>query len=726
MTTPAMPGSAVEISAAVRDGSVAAKDVLEHSLAMIEARDAELHAFVNVDAEGARAEAANVDMLVAAGTDPGPLAGVPVALKDNMCVRGRPTTCCSKILGGWHPPYDATVVERLRSAGAVMVGKTNMDEFAMGSSTEHSAFGATRNPWSTGRVPGGSSGGSTAAVAAGMVPVALGSDTGGSIRQPAAFCGVVGVKPTYGVVSRYGLVAFASSLDQIGPITTSVADAALMLEVIAGHDPRDSTSLDRPSPRLREMCDRGVDSLRVGVVKELIEGADPAIATAVRTAAEELAGLGAAIDEVSIPEMRHGLPAYYLIAPAEASSNLARYDGVRYGLRVDGDDTEAMNSATRAAGFGAEVKRRVMLGTFALSSGYYDAYYGQAQKRAHDHRPCARGRLRPCRRAARSNNSDARVRARCQDRRPSLHVPFGPLHGSLEPRRTSRRQHSVRSVARRSSHRGAGARAVVGRARDDPGGGCRRARLLGARPRHDPRRPGWLSIAGSGESMTGSATSTPATAEFEAVIGLEVHCELRTATKLFCGCKNEFGREPNTHICPVCLGLPGSLPVLNSRAVEYAMRIGTALNCEIRSSRFDRKNYFYPDMPKDYQITQYAEPINVVGVPRPAGRHARRDRAGPHRRGHGQDHPHGWWRPDPRRRLLARRLQPRRCPARGDRVRARHPKRRASATLRGGAAGHPGRDRRLRRAHGGRLDAHRRQCVGETRRFASSSAHAAR
>jgi aspartyl-tRNA(Asn)/glutamyl-tRNA(Gln) amidotransferase subunit A len=261
-----------------------------------------------------------------------------------------------------------------------MVGKTNLDEFAMGSSTEHSAFGPTRNPWCTDRVPGGSSGGSTAAVAAEMVPVALGSDTGGSIRQPAAFCGVVGMKPTYGMVSRYGLVAFASSLDQIGPITTSVADAALVFEVISGNDPRDSTSLDRPALRLRQMCERDVDSLRVGVVAELIEGADPEVAAAVADAADALAGMGAVIEEVSVAEVRHGLPAYYLIAPAEASSNLARYDGVRYGLRIDGDDVEAMNSATRAAGFGAEVKRRVMLGTFALSSGYYDAFYGQAQR----------------------------------------------------------------------------------------------------------------------------------------------------------------------------------------------------------------------------------------------------------------------------------------------------------------------------------------------------------
>jgi aspartyl-tRNA(Asn)/glutamyl-tRNA(Gln) amidotransferase subunit A len=372
--------SAQAIAEGVANGSLSAADVLERSLDEILARDTEIHAFLTVDADGARAQAAEVDRRVAGGEDPGLLAGVPVALKDNMCVRGMRTTCSSKILADWHPPYTATVVERLRSAGAVVVGKTNLDEFAMGSSTEHSAFGPTRNPWCTGRVPGGSSGGSTAAVSSGMVPIALGSDTGGSIRQPAAFCGVVGMKPTYGTVSRYGLIAFASSLDQIGPITTSVGDAALVFEVIAGHDPRDSTSLDRPSPRLRPMCDREVEGVRVGVVTELVEGADPEVAAQVTAAAEALSGMGAVIEEVSVPEVRHGLPAYYLIAPAEASSNLARYDGVRYGLRVDGEDVEAMNSATRAAGFGAEVKRRVMLGTFALSSGYYDAYYGQAQR----------------------------------------------------------------------------------------------------------------------------------------------------------------------------------------------------------------------------------------------------------------------------------------------------------------------------------------------------------
>jgi aspartyl-tRNA(Asn)/glutamyl-tRNA(Gln) amidotransferase subunit A len=342
--------------------------------------DGELHAFVTVTDDAARRDASAVDQKVAAGEDPGPLAGVPVALKDNMCTRGVPTTCSSRILDRWCPPYDATVVARLRSAGAIVIGKTNLDEFAMGSSTENSAFGPTRNPHCTDRVPGGSSGGSAAAVAAGLAPLALGSDTGGSIRQPAALCGVVGMKPTYGTVSRYGLIAFASSLDQIGPLTTTVADSAALFDVIGGHDPLDSTSLERPVPRTVSALDDGVEGLRVGLVAELIDGVEPAVASRVQEAAEVLAAAGANIEACSIPEFRHGLPAYYIVAPAEASSNLSRYDGVRYGLRVDADTAEAMNAATRAAGFGPEVKRRIMLGTYALSAGYYDAYYGQAQK----------------------------------------------------------------------------------------------------------------------------------------------------------------------------------------------------------------------------------------------------------------------------------------------------------------------------------------------------------
>jgi aspartyl-tRNA(Asn)/glutamyl-tRNA(Gln) amidotransferase subunit A len=378
--------SATEIADAVRGTDRSATEVLDEYLGRIEDRNSELNAFVHVDESGARARAAAIDASVEAGEDPGPLAGVPIALKDNMCRRGEPTTCGSKILAGWRPPYDATVAERLTAAGAVIVGKTNMDEFAMGSSTENSAYGPTCNPHDTSRVPGGSSGGSAAAVAADLVPLSLGSDTGGSIRQPAAFCGVVGVKPTFGAVSRYGLVAFASSLDQIGPFATSVADAAVCLDAIAGHDPLDSTSVPDPIAAVSPAVDAGVEGMRIGFITQLGSGADavggidPEVIEATQRAAQALESAGATVGEASIPASVYGLSAYYLIAPAEASSNLARYDGVRFGARVDGETTAEMMINTRTAGFGDEVKRRIMLGTYALSAGYYDAYYGKAQR----------------------------------------------------------------------------------------------------------------------------------------------------------------------------------------------------------------------------------------------------------------------------------------------------------------------------------------------------------
>ena len=374
-----MSGSSA-IGAAVRAGERSARAVIEEALAAVEAGDADVHAFLLTLPDEALAHADAIDGSVAQGRDPGPLAGVPVALKDNLCTRGVPTTCGSRILEGWRPPYDATVVEKLRSAGAIALGKTNMDEFAMGSSTENSAFGPTRNPRRGDRVPGGSSGGSAASVAADFTPLGLGSDTGGSIRQPAALCGVVGMKPTYGRVSRYGLVAFASSLDQIGPFAASVEDAALLFDTIAGPDPRDSTSLPGAGPPTAPAVGRGVEGVRVGLCPDLIDGSATDVAARVYEAAEALAAAGAKVDEVRVPEFAYGLSAYYLIAPAEASSNLARYDGVRYGLRIDADDVAAMNTATRTAGFGAEVKRRIMLGTYALSAGYYDAYYAQAQR----------------------------------------------------------------------------------------------------------------------------------------------------------------------------------------------------------------------------------------------------------------------------------------------------------------------------------------------------------
>jgi aspartyl-tRNA(Asn)/glutamyl-tRNA(Gln) amidotransferase subunit A len=373
-----MSDSAVAIAKAVRSGQRRAIDVVEEHLARI--GDDPLNAFNLVLADQARAAAMAVDASVARGDDPGPLAGVPVALKDNLCTRGIPTTCSSRILEGWRPPYNATVVDRIASAGGIAVGKTNLDEFAMGSSTENSAFGPTLNPVDPTRVAGGSSGGSAAAVAAGHAPLSLGSDTGGSIRLPASFCGTIGMKPTYGRVSRYGLVAFASSLDQIGPFANSVADAAALYDVIAGHDPLDSTSIPLPLEPVSPDLGAGVKGLRVGVISELREGVAPDVLARLDAALDALRHAGAIVDEASIPAVAYGLTAYYLIAPAEASSNLARYDGVRYGVRVDGPDTTTMMHRTRSAGFGAEVKRRIMLGTYALSAGYYDAYYGKALK----------------------------------------------------------------------------------------------------------------------------------------------------------------------------------------------------------------------------------------------------------------------------------------------------------------------------------------------------------
>ena len=373
-------GTVASIAADVASGRASARAILEQHLVRIDAREGEVHAFNLVMRERALESAAEIDDRVKRGDNPGRLAGVPVALKDNMCTRGVDTTCSSRILEGWKPPYDATAVKKLAAEGAVFIGKTNLDEFAMGSSTENSAFGPTRNPLDTSRVPGGSSGGSAAAVAAGFAAGSLGSDTGGSIRQPAALCGLVGVKPTYGLVSRYGLVAFASSLDQIGPFTHTVEDAAILTEVIAGHDPMDSTSIPQPAPDLVGVLGAGVKGLRIGRVADLPKGADPDVLARLDAAFDALAKAGATIVDVRLPSLSFALTAYYLIAPAEASSNLARYDGVRYGKRVAAGDINTMYADTRESGFGDEVKRRIMLGTYALSAGYYDAYYGKALK----------------------------------------------------------------------------------------------------------------------------------------------------------------------------------------------------------------------------------------------------------------------------------------------------------------------------------------------------------
>ena len=380
--------TAAALGRSMAAGEVSAVEVTTAHLDRISAVDERVHAFLHVDAEGALAAARDVDAARARGEQLGPLAGVPIAVKDVLATKGVPTTCASKILEGWRPPYDATIVSRLRAAGLVILGKTNMDEFAMGSSTEYSAYGPTRNPWDLGRIPGGSGGGSAASLAAYEAPLAIGSDTGGSIRQPGAVTGTVGAKPTYGSNSRYGLVAFSSSLDTPGPCARNVEDTALLHEVISGHDPMDSTSIPAPVPEVVAAARQGatgdLTGVRIGLVREFsADGDEPGVATAVREAIDALAKLGAEVVEVSCPHFQYALPAYYLIAPSECSSNLARFDGVRYGLRV-GDDgvrsLEEVMSATRDAGFGPEVKRRIIIGTYALSSGYYDAYYGQAQK----------------------------------------------------------------------------------------------------------------------------------------------------------------------------------------------------------------------------------------------------------------------------------------------------------------------------------------------------------
>ena len=390
--------SAVDLVAAVRRGDVTAVECVEAFLRRIEQVDGKVNAFLTVDSDGAVAKAADIDARRRAGKPIGPLAGLPVAVKDVLCTADLRTTCASRMLADFRPPYDAEVVRRLRAADAVIVGKTNMDEFAMGGSNENSAFGPVHNPWDLSRAPGGSSGGSAASVAADMAPVAIGSDTGGSIRQPAALCGITGLKPTYGAVSRRGLIAFASSLDQIGPMARSAADCALLMETIAGHDPGDSTSLTDAVPRYTELLGQPLAGLRIGRVAEhFAAGLDPEVARAVEGAFAAFKAAGATIHDVKLPHAKHGIPTYYLIAPCEASSNLARYDGAHYGHRAEpgtGHRADGGNAAqpagrfdsplvemycrSRAEGFGPEVKRRIMLGTYALSAGYYDAYYAKA------------------------------------------------------------------------------------------------------------------------------------------------------------------------------------------------------------------------------------------------------------------------------------------------------------------------------------------------------------
>ena len=375
--------TAVELGKKIKSGETSAVEAAKESIASINKLESKINAFVTVIDEKKILEAAdNVQKRIEAGELTGPLAGVPVAIKDNMCTNGILTTCSSKILGNFVPPYTATAVENLENAGAIIVGKTNMDEFAMGSTTETSFYGATANPWDTTKVPGGSSGGSAAAVAANEVPFALGSDTGGSIRQPSSYCGVTGMKPTYGTVSRYGLIAYGSSLDQIGPIAKDVADVAAALEAIASHDKKDSTSVNRQNTEFTKMLKGGVKGLKIGIPKDYFsDGLNPEVRDAVLNAAEVLKSLGAEVEEFDLSLVDYAIPAYYVIASAEASSNLARFDGVKYGYRTpEYEELHEMYKKTRTEGFGSEVKRRIMLGSFVLSSGYYDAYYIKALK----------------------------------------------------------------------------------------------------------------------------------------------------------------------------------------------------------------------------------------------------------------------------------------------------------------------------------------------------------
>ena len=377
--------TAAQMAEALAKGETTSVELTQAHLDRIAAVDGQVKAFLHVDTEGALAQAKDVDARRAQGENLSPIAGIPLALKDVLVQKGVPTTAGSKILQGWHPPYDSTVVSKLKSAGVVIMGKTNMDEFAMGSSTENSGYGPTFNPWDLNRTPGGSSGGSAAAVSSFQAPLAIGSDTGGSIRQPAALTGIVGVRPTYGAVSRFGLIAYSSSLDQAGPFGRTVLDTALLHEVMAGHDPKDATSINAPVPAVVAAAKSGdVKGMKIGVIKQLQgEGYQKGVQTRFDESLQVLASLGAEIVEVDCPSFEYALAAYYLIAPSECSSNLARFDAMRYGLRtgeVDGASAEAVMSATRDAGFGREVKRRIILGTYALSSGYYDAYYGSAQK----------------------------------------------------------------------------------------------------------------------------------------------------------------------------------------------------------------------------------------------------------------------------------------------------------------------------------------------------------
>ena len=626
--------SAAEQAAAVKKGDVTSRELVEAHLKVIEAAEPSIKAFLKVSGDVALEQADAFDAKSAEDKAALPeLAGVPIAIKDMIVTKGIETTAASKILEGWVPPYDATVIEKLKAAGMPILGKTNLDEFAQGSSTEHSAYQTTHNPWDTERVPGGSGGGSASAVAAFEAPIALGTDTGGSIRQPGALTGTVGVKPTYGGVSRFGAIAMASSLDQIGPVSRTVLDSALLQEIIGGHDKRDSTSIpEGPRPMVaaaREGAKRDLKGMKVGLIKELGgDGFQPGVEARFNEAVDKLKEMGAEVVEVSVPHIGYSLGAYYIIMPSEVSSNLARYDGMRYGLRVmppTGVPQTAANmmAYTREAGFGDEVKRRIILGTYALSAGYYDAWYGSAQK--------VRTLI-----IEDFKKAFEQVDVLVAPTSPSTAFKFGekmddPLAMYMNDIATIPANLAgvpAMSIPAGLSDDGlpVGFQFIAPQQRDEVM--YKPAAALEAALEDSWNGPIWNDLKTRGLTVWASEHRkernnimaeklmkyADATKKYDVVFGLETHVELSTNTKLFCPAHIEFGGEPNTELTPVSLGLPGSLPVINKTAVDYAIKLGLALHCEIAEwSQFARKNYFYPDMPRDYQISQYDKPTNGNG-----------------------------------------------------------------------------------------------------------------
>ena len=642
----------------------------------------------------------------------GPLTGIPVAHKDVLMTAGLRTTCGSRMLEHFVAPYDAFVVQRLAAAGMVLIGKTNMDEFAMGSSNENSYFGPVRNPWNRDCVPGGSSGGSAAAVAARLVPAATGTDTGGSIRQPAALSGVCGLKPTYGVCSRYGLVAFASSLDTPGVFAQTAQDCALLLNAMAGHDARDSTCLDRPAEDYaRDLSRAPLQGLRIGLPREYFAGGTEAgVLAAIEDALVELRRLGATTVDIGLPNVELAVPVYYVIAPAEASSNLSRFDGVRYGHRAEHyTDLLDMYKKTRAEGFGAEVKRRILVGTYVLSHGYYDAYYLKAQqvrrliaddfRRAYEQCDVILGPTAPT----------YGLRARRQDRRPGADVPQRHFHHRRQPHRRTGAVDTLRLRRSRTAGRDAAAGQLFPRS-----AAARTSRTaISRRPTGTRACPGGVS-----------AMTRPE--QWEVVIGLETHTQLSTASKIFSGASTAFGAAPNTQASAVDIALPGVLPVLNKGAVERAIRFGLAVGATInRRSVFARKNYFYPDLPKGYQISQYEIPVvqgGEIAIVSPTRGEIKVRLTRAHlEEDAGKSLHEGSTSADTRCAATCHRHRPqsRRHAAARDRVRARHAQRGGSGRLREGAARPGALDRHLRRQHAGRQLPLRRQRLGAAARVST-------